>query len=93
MDQIILVKMIGAQVACQSGFKDTWREVAEWAAGQLHARYGERVKVQYYDLFDSNCPTLPPECQLPVVLVGETLVSSGGKISVPLIRKHIDSLG
>jgi hypothetical protein len=49
--------------------------------------------VQYYDLFDPDCPTLPPDCQLPVVFVGDGLVSSGGKISIPQIREKIEELG
>jgi hypothetical protein len=48
--------------------------------------------VQYFDLFDSTCPPLPPDAQLPLVLVNGEVLSSGGKISVPLIRKHVDQL-
>ena len=93
MNSPILVKIIGAPVACKDGIKDTWREVADWASAQLRSRYGEKVSVQYYDLFDSDCPTLPPDSQLPVVFVDDGLVSSGGKISIPLICKKIEELG
>ena len=89
----ILVKIIGAPVVCADGIKESWREVAEWTAGQLQARFGDQVHVRYYDLFDSDCPTLPLDSQLPVVFVDEGLVSSGGKISIPLIRKRIEELG
>lgn len=92
MDGPILVKIIGAPVACESGIKETWRDVAGWAAGQLSARYGESVQVQYYDLFDPACPPIPADGQLPVVWVNESLVSCGGKISIPLIRKKIEEL-
>lgn len=92
MTSQILVKIIGAPVACKDGIKDTWRELAEWAAGQLRSRYNETVRVQYYDLFDPDCPTLPPDSQLPVVFVDDVLVSSGGKISIPLIRKKIEEI-
>jgi hypothetical protein len=51
------------------------------------------VRVRYYDLFDPDCPTLPPNSQLPVVFVSDVLVSSGGKISIPLIRKKIEEFG
>ena len=30
-----LVEIIGAPVACKEGVKETWRKVADWAAGQL----------------------------------------------------------
>lgn len=88
MHQVVI---IGAPVACKEGIKETWREVTEWAAGQLRSRYGEQVKVQYYDLFDPQCPAIPPEGQLPVVMVDGQVIRCGGKISIPLIRKTIEN--
>jgi hypothetical protein len=87
------VEIIGAPVACKDGIKETWREVAEWAAGQLKARFGDQVRVQYYDLFDPQCPAIPPEAQLPVVKIDGMVISCGGKVSVPLIRKKLEELG
>jgi hypothetical protein len=86
------VEIVGAPVACKNGIKETWREVADWAAGQLRARYGDRVKVEYFDLFDLNCPAIPSDCQLPVVFVDGKMVSSGGKISIPFIRLKLEEL-
>lgn len=86
------IDIIGAPVACKDGIKETWRDVAEWVAGQLKDRFGDEVAVQYYDLFDPHCPTLPPEAQLPVVKINGMVISSGGKISIPLIRKKIEEL-
>jgi disulfide oxidoreductase YuzD len=85
--------IIGAPVACADGVKDTWRDVAEWAAGQLAAHFGESVQVQYFDLFDPARPPLPPGAQLPLVLVNGEVLSSGGKISVPAIRRQLEALG
>ena len=93
MSAPILVQIIGAPIACKEGVKDSWREVANWAAGQLKVRFGESVQVKYYDLFDANCPPIPKSAQLPLVLVNAELLSSGGKISVPAIRKRIETLG
>jgi hypothetical protein len=87
-----LVQIIGAPIACKEGVKDTWREVAEWASGQLHQYFGEGVQVQYYDLFDPACPSMPPEVQLPVVLVNNTVLTSGEKISVPRIRSRVETI-
>jgi hypothetical protein len=86
------VEIIGAPTACKEGIKDTWREVAEWAAEQIKSRFGDQVQVRYYDLFDGQCPPLPPEGELPVVLLDGAVISCGGKISVPLIRKKIEEL-
>ncbi|MCJ7532630.1 MAG: hypothetical protein MUO64_16585 [Anaerolineales bacterium] len=87
------VDIIGAPVACKDGIKETWREVAEWAAGQLQARFGDMVRVHYYDLFDPQCPNVPSDGQLPVVLIDGMIISSGGKISLPIIRKKLEQLG
>lgn len=92
MSAPVMVAIVGAPVACQEGVKDTWREVAGWAAGQLAARFGEGVQVHYYDLFDADCPPMPPQSQLPLVLVNGELLSSGGKISVPAIRRKIEEI-
>lgn len=92
MNTSVLVQIIGAPIACSDGVKDSWREVAGWAARQLKTRFGEEVSVQYFDLFDDNCPPLPKGVQLPLVLVNGKVLSSGGKISVPLIRKQIEAL-
>ncbi len=93
MTMPIVVHIIGAPVACAEGMKDTWREVAAWAAGQLAARFSGSVRVDYFDLFDPACPPLPPGAQLPLVLVNGEVLSGGGKISVPAIRRRLEALG
>lgn len=90
MNLPIPIHIIGAPIACKEGVKDSWREVSAWAAGQLKVRFGEAVQVKYFDLFDADCPLVPPGAQLPLVLVNGEVLSSGGKISVPAIRKQIE---
>ena len=89
---IVTVQIIAAPIACKDGVKDTWRETAAWAAGQLRQRFGETVQLQYFDLFDPACPTLPDGAQLPLILVNGELLSSGGKISLPSIRRKIETI-
>jgi hypothetical protein len=89
----IIIHIIGAPVACAEGVKDTWREVAGMAAGQLGNRFGTAVSVHYFDLFDPDCPPIPQGAQLPLVLVNGQILTSGGKISVPTIRRHLESKG
>ena len=94
MDAPINVHIVGAlTAACGEGVTDTWRELSEWAARQLVARFGSAVRVTYFDLLDPNCPSLPPNARLPLVLVNGEVVSSGDKISVPAIRKRLEALG
>jgi len=92
-DAQVIVTIIGAAIACKEGINDSWREVAGWAARQLTTRCGEAVQVKYYDLFDPECPVIPSGTQLPLVLVNGDVISNGGKISVPAIRKRIEGLG
>jgi disulfide oxidoreductase YuzD len=92
MSKPIRVEIIGAKIACKDGVKDTWREIAEWAGGQLRQRFGDSVAVQYFDLFDSACPSIPSGAQLPIVLVEHEMLSSGGKISVPKVKRKIEML-
>lgn len=93
MKSLAVVQIVGAPTACVSGIQDTWRQTAAWVAGQLAAKYGESVQVDYYDLFDPGCPPLPPEAKLPLVLVNGEVLSSGEKISIPAIRKRVEALG
>ncbi|MEO8356707.1 MAG: hypothetical protein ABI621_12390 [Chloroflexota bacterium] len=92
MSTPLLVQMVGAPIACQDGVKDSWRDVSTWAAGQLRARFGNDVLVKYYDLFDADCPPVPANAQLPLVIIDGEVVSSGGKISVPVIRRKVASI-
>lgn len=92
MTSPVIVRIVGAPIACEEGVKDSWREVAAWAAGQLKARFGDAVDVRYFDLFDADCPALPVGAQLPLVLVQDEVLSSGGKVSVPAIRRKIESI-
>ena len=48
--------------------------------------------MQYFDLFDPACPPLPADALLPLVLIQSEVLSSGGKISLPAIRRKIQTL-
>ena len=93
MNAVARVQIIGAPVACREGVRDSWRDAAQWVASQLANRFGDAVRVEYFDLFDPACPPFSPGSQLPVVMVNGEIVSSGGKLSVPLIRRRLESLG
>ena len=92
MSKPVLVQIIGAQVACKDGVKDSWRDVAGWAEGQLRSRFDDVVQVKYYDLFDADCPPVPTGSELPLVFVNSEIVISGGKISIPVIRSKITAI-
>lgn len=89
----IRVEIVGAPVACGTEVKDRWRELSGWIADQLRRRYGRAVLVEYHDLFDADCPPLPPGAQLPLVLVSDSVLSSGGKLNMPAISRAVEALG
>ncbi len=93
MSEPASIQIIGSPVACTDGVKETWRDLAGWIGGKLRRQYGTAVSITYYDLFDPNCPPLSPDTQLPLVLVNGDVVTSGGKLSMPTIRRHLDALG
>ena len=92
MKTSFVVQIVGAPVACQGGVKDSWREAAHWVASQLTKRFGNEVCVEYYDLFDQSCPQFPPDLELPVVIVAGEVLTAGGKISIPAIRRRLETL-
>ena len=92
MNKPVLVQIVGTQIGCDTGVKDSWREVSAWAARQLRTYFGDDVQVKYYDLFDADCPPMPPESKLPLVLVDSEAVINGGKVSIPMIRNKINAI-
>ncbi len=58
----------------------------------MKACFGDAVDVRYFDLFDADLPAMPEGAQLPLVLVEGEMVSSGVKISVPVIRRKIEQV-
>ncbi|MGQ9681411.1 MAG: hypothetical protein ACUVX9_02620 [Anaerolineae bacterium] len=97
----VRVRIVGVPGACPTGVSEPWRDVARWAAKQLAARFGERVVVEYYDLFSPEMARFPEalalirqdEAGIPLVFVGDRLLSAGGKVSVPAIREALEVLG
>lgn len=92
MVKAVEVVIVGAPVACGAEVEDTWRDLSAWVGGQLQHTYGDAVRVVYFDLFEPGCPPLPPDAaELPLVLVDGNVLTSGGKLSVPLIRRAVEA--
>ena len=89
----ISIQIIGAPIACSEGIKDTWREMAQFVASKVRRQFGDSVEVIYFDLLDPGCPGLPPNVQLPLVLINDEVLTSGGKISMPAIRHRLIEIG
>jgi disulfide oxidoreductase YuzD len=96
----IPVRIFGVPVACGDTVADQWRQIADWTRRQLLRQFGGQVTVEYYDLFSPETDRFPEVLALvrggkgkvPLVYVGDELLSSGGKVSVLAIRRKVESL-
>jgi len=96
-----VVHIFGTLTACKEGTTDGWRRTAAFARSALRARFGETVDVEYHDLFSSDMDRFPDvlalvargQGRIPLVFVGNELLSSGGNISIPDIRRRLESSG
>ncbi len=87
------IQIIGSLTACSEGVRDDWRKITKWLERNLKTVYGDQVLVEYFDLFDDNSPSIPISAKLPTVIINGEVFSMGEKISVPKIRKYIESYG
>ncbi len=101
MDHPVPIRVFGVPTACATGVTDAWRKAAAWARQRLTARFGQQVAVEYYDLFSSEMDRFPEvvalvaagQGQAPLVFVDGELLSSGGKVSGPDIRRRLQIMG
>jgi hypothetical protein len=92
MERKVQVTIIGAPMAgCEGQPYNPWRSLAGKAAMQLSKRCGEQVQVAYFDLFEPDCPAILASAQLPLVLMDGDVVTSGGKLSILVIRRRIEA--
>ncbi len=100
-DQTITIRIFGVPTANKCGPQEGWRAVADWVAQSLKGYFGDKVHVEYDDLFLTAPDSFPKvlelvgrgEAQPPIVFIGDELFSSGGRISGPAIRKQLEALG
>lgn len=94
MRKAVQIQIVGAPIgACGGSIKDAWRDAAGLVKTRLQETFGPAVEVAYYDLLDSGCPPLPAGVQLPLVLLDGAVFSSGGKLSSPALRRHLEEMG
>lgn len=80
--------------------EDAWRSTAAFAGHALRVRFGNQVSREYYDLFSTDMDRFPlvlalvaeGHGQVPLVFIGDELLSSGGAISIPDIRRRLEGL-
>jgi len=101
MEQRVTVRIFGTLTACREGTVDAWRDTTAFARHALSKRFGDQVAVEYYDLFSPEMDRFPQVVALvaagqghvPLIFVDGELLSSGGKVSVPDIRRRLEAIG
>jgi hypothetical protein len=89
----IIVRIVGAN--------DALAKTIQYARQQLTGRFGPRVDVRFISLDAMEGSDFPQalalirlgQAPLPLVFIDDDLFSVGGKISLPAIRRHLNSMG
>lgn len=97
----VVVRVFGIPAAPGCPADQTWEAVTRWMGERLAGRFGAQVQTEYVDLFGSAMTRFPEVTALvtggaaspPIVTVDGTVVSAGGKVSVPAVRKTLEALG
>lgn len=97
----VVVRVFGVPTASGCPADQTWEAVTRWMAAQLAGRFGPQVFTEYVDLLGPAMTCFPDVAALvrdgpaspPIVTVNGTVVSAGGKVSVPAVRKMLEALG
>lgn len=78
----------------------TWVSAAALIGERLRRRFGPAVVVEHLELFSQRSFEFPAVleaiqhgAELPIVLVGDRIISEGGKLSESRIARAIEALG
>jgi len=78
----------------------TWTAAVGFIRDRLNRRFNGRVAVEQVEIFSQRSFEFPAVleairqgAELPIVLVGDRIVSQGGKLSESRIARAIESLG
>jgi len=95
----VVVRVFAAPMAgCGSG--ETWMSATSALGERLGRRFGEDVAVEFVELFSARSFDFPAVlarveagAALPLVTVGDDVISEGGKLSDPRIGRALAERG
>jgi len=99
MSETILVRIV-APPAAPNACGHTWENAAKLIESRITARYPGKVTFEFVPLFSKAFFDMPRvvqalgdgTAQMPVILVGDRIIQSGGKISESKIRAEIEEI-
>ncbi len=97
--QPLVVRVFAAPlVTCGSG--ETWASAAAAMGERIRRRFGEGITVEFVELFSPRSFDFPAVlarveagASLPLVTVGDDVISEGGKLSEPRIGRALADRG
>ncbi len=97
--QAVVVRVFAAPMAaCGSG--GTWASVVAAMGDRIARRFGDAVTVEFVELFSQRSFDFPAVLArvesgagLPVVTIGDAVISEGGKLSEPVICRALAERG
>lgn len=99
MSKTILVRVV-APPAAPNACGNTWEHAVQLVESRISARYPGAVTFEFVPLFSKAFFDMPRvvqalgdgKAQMPVILVGDRIIQSGGKISESKIRAEIEGI-
>ncbi|MEN3203291.1 MAG: hypothetical protein ABDK87_06125 [Atribacterota bacterium] len=100
MGNKVLVRIFGIPIkGCKPG--KSWEDAARITREILTSKFGESVDVEYIEFLPSRWKQFPEvvdliragEAQIPIVMVNDVMISSGGKIDVGRIERYLLGMG
>ncbi len=99
MSEVILVRIV-APPTPSNACGNTWENAARLIESRVVARYPGRVAFEFVPLFSKAFFDMPlvvqalgdGSAQMPVILVGDRIIQSGGKISESKIGQAVAAL-
>lgn len=89
--------VVAPDSACGHGM--TWSAACSFVGNRLRRRFGDSVGVEQIEVFSPRCFEFPAAiaalasgAQLPLVLIGDQMVSQGGKLSDRLIGDAVAAI-
>ncbi len=96
----IAVRVFAAPMAACDGARETWASAAAALGQRLQRRFGQIVSIEFVELFSARSFEFPAVlarveggAQLPLVTIGEDVISEGGKLSEPRIARALAERG
>jgi hypothetical protein len=91
--EAVIVRIVGAN--------DAWQGAADQARRRLAAAFGPQVEVEFYAASSPEINRFPQAlalirlgaAPLPLVFIGDELLSTGGKVLIPEISRRLEALG